>query len=184
MKLVLWFTGLSGSGKTTIANKLKEKPADKKVLILDGDVIREKLHTQLGFSRDDIRENNRLIAELAKKELERYDIILVPIISPYRDDRAMARRIIGAAFQEVFINAPLQECIRRDVKGLYKKALDNEIKDFIGIAESNPYQPPERPDLEVFTPGCTVEESANQIYQKIIEWEKGAGAGNDKKISA
>ncbi|MBS3140199.1 adenylyl-sulfate kinase [Candidatus Woesearchaeota archaeon] len=168
---VLWFTGLSGSGKTTIANELKRRLelTGKKVEILDGDVIRSTVNRQLGFSREDIRENNRLIAELAKQKLQEHDLILVPIIAPYHEDRIMARNIIGPAFFEVFINAPLEQCIKKDVKGLYKLALSGEIKDFIGIAESNPYEPPKNPDLEVTTVNRTVRQSVERIFNFLSQ---------------
>jgi adenylyl-sulfate kinase len=169
MKKIYWFTGLSGSGKTTIADNLKVKLdiLGKRVLILDGDMVREKLHTHLGFSREDIKENNRLIAKLAKDELSNYDVILVPIISPYLDDRAMAKRLIGEHFAEIFINAPLQECIQRDVKGLYKKALAGEIDNFIGVHDSNPYQAPQNPDLELNTKILNEDECSNKLLQFI-----------------
>lgn len=153
MGIVLWFTGLSGSGKSTIAHGLKERfeAMGKRVDVLDGDVIRNKLHKHLGFSREDIRENNRLIAELAKKKSIHTDIVLVPIISPYTEDREMARSIVGSNFVELFLNCPLDTCIERDVKGLYKKALAGEIDNFIGIHDSNPYEPPTHPDVELRT---------------------------------
>jgi len=154
MGKVLWFTGLSGSGKTTIALGLKSRLVliDKKVMIIDGDAIRNSEHNHLGFSRDDIRANNRLIAELAKKNIGEFDWILVPIISPYSEDRKMAKEIIGNEnFYEFFVNSPIEVCVKRDVKGLYKKALSGEITDFIGISDSNPYQPPEAPDIEINT---------------------------------
>lgn len=170
MSLVLWFTGLSGSGKTTIAEALKKElgAQGKTVEILDGDTIREKLHRTLGFSREDIRTNNRLIAELAKQS--KADVVLVPVISPYREDRAMARQIIGKDFREIFVNCPLGECIRKDVKGLYQKALRGEIKNFIGIATSNPYEPPERPDLEVRTDVLDIAHSVDLILSRLPRW--------------
>src|SRR3989344_9374033 len=141
---ILWFTGLSGSGKTTIAENLKKKleQKGKKVEVLDGDVVRSNLHKNLGFSPEDIHENNRLLALLAKEKADNVDYVLLPIISPFREDRDKARAVLGKNFVEVFIEASLQECIKRDVKGHYKKALAGEIKNFIGIAEENPYQPP------------------------------------------
>jgi len=132
--LVLWFTGLSGSGKTTISLSLKSclEQKGRKVLVLDGDVIRETLHTSLGFSREDIRENNRFIAEISKKQLKNYNYILVPMISPYKKDRIMVKKIIGEKnFLELFIKSSLNKCIDRDPKGLYEKALKGEIDNFI-----------------------------------------------------
>jgi len=160
--VVLWFTGLSGSGKTTISQGLKSclEQKDKKVLVLDGDVIRETLHISLGFSREDIRKNNRFIAELSKKQLKDFDYILVPIISPYIKDRIMVKKIIGDNnFLELFIKLPLKKCIDRDPKGLYQKALIGEIDNFIGISETNPYQEPKNPDLIINTEKMNIKQS-------------------------
>jgi len=167
---VLWFTGLSGSGKTTISIGLKKELEDigKIVDILDGDVIRKLLHSNLGFLREDIRENNKLIAELAKKRLKTNDFILVPIISPYRQDRKMARKMIGDDnFIELFVKTPIEECIVRDPKGLYKKALNGKITNFIGISKSNPYEKPDHPDLEVDTSRDLPEEVVRKIFNYL-----------------
>lgn len=166
MGKIIWFTGLSGSGKTTIAEKLACRlgKKGKKVKILDGDAVRGKEHKHLGFSREDIRENNRLIAEAAKAAGKNADFVLVPIISPYREDRLMAKEIIGDGFIELFINAPLEECIKRDVKGLYKKALEGEIDDFIGVSPKNPYEPPQSPHLEIKSVFSSIEESVQKIF--------------------
>lgn len=165
MGTVIWFTGLSGSGKTTIALRLKEglELLGKSVEILDGDVVRGTLNKHLGFSRADIKENNRLIAELARKKMKKADFILVPIISPYREDRAMAKSIIGDSFIELFINSSLQKCIERDVKGLYKKALAGNIKSFIGVSDSNPYETPLNPDIELDTESLNLNESLDKL---------------------
>ncbi len=162
---VIWFTGLSGSGKSTIAVKLKDmlESFGKRAVIIDGDDIRKEKHKHLGFSREDIRENNRLTAELARDRAKESDVVLVPIISPYREDRAMARSIVGERFAELFVNAPLTTCIERDAKGLYKKALDGEIPDFIGVAASNPYEAPECPDIEIRSDALSVNESAQKL---------------------
>lgn len=173
MGKIIWFTGLSGSGKTTIAEALADrlKSTGKTVKILDGDAVRNIKHKHLGFSRDDIRENNRLIAEMAKTAGKRKDFVLVPIISPYRADRAMAQEIIGNGFVELFINAPLEECIKRDAKGLYKKALDGEIDNFIGISPQNPYEPPQSPDLEIESANFSLEENVNKIFN-FLQFER------------
>ena len=130
MGTVIWFTGLSGAGKTTIALELKKRLEimQRKVEIIDGDVIRNTFHKHIGFSREDIKENNKIIAKLAHKKINEFDFLLVPVISPYKEDRNMVKDIIGNNFLELFINAPLNECIKRDVKGHYKKA-ENKEKD-------------------------------------------------------
>jgi len=165
---IIWFTGLSGSGKTTIANKLKEKlnSKQKSVRIFDGDIIRNELHKNLGFTPEDIRENNRLILELCKKEQDKFDFILVPIISPFKDSRNLARKTFGDSFIELFVNCPIEECKSRDVKGLYQKAKEGKIENFIGIAI--PYEPSENPEIELRTD----RESINYSLSKILEFLK------------
>lgn len=165
MGKVIWFTGLSGSGKTTIATELKERleSIGKKIEIFDGDFIRNTLHKHLGFSREDIRENNKLIAELAYKKMNEFDFILVPIISPYKEDRIRAKEIIKTNFFELFINSSLKKCIERDTKGLYKKALSGEINNFIGISKSNPYESPTNPDIEIKTDELSIDKSIDKI---------------------
>jgi pyruvate kinase len=166
---VLWFTGLSGSGKTTLAEGLKEilEKKNMKVLILDGDIIRKDLHKQLGFTPDDIKENNRLISEICLKEKGNYDFILVPIISPFQESRENARKRIGEGFVEVFVNCPIEECIKRDPKGNYKKAMNGEIKHFIGIHDEVPYEPPKNPEIILNTFNESLEESVNKIFTQI-----------------
>ncbi len=163
---ILWFTGLSGSGKTTIAEllKIEFEKREKKVKVFDGDVIRNTLHTKLGFSPEDIKENNQLILELCKKEIGNYDFILVPIISPFRESRTLARQSFGNDFIEIFFNCPLEECKRRDVKGLYLKAEKGEIQNFIGIHV--PYEPPENPEITL----NTYSESVLDSIKKIIDF--------------
>lgn len=170
MKKVIWFTGLSGSGKTTIAERLYELlSADgRHVRIIDGDDVRNSRNRHLGFSREDIRENNRLIAEMAKKALEEHDIILVPIISPFREDRATARNHLGETFLELFVNTPLDVCIERDVKGLYAKAERGEITDMIGYHDSSPYESPVEPDIEVHT-DADVDNIAREILDQLSQ---------------
>ncbi|MBI2636807.1 MAG: sulfate adenylyltransferase [Parcubacteria group bacterium] len=162
---VLWFTGLSGSGKSTIAWELARalEAQGKRVTILDGDTIREQFRVRLGFSREDIRENNRRIAILAKEEASRFDVVLVPIISPYAEDRAMARSIVGGRFVEVFISAPLEACMARDAKGLYARAQRGEMDNLIGFSPSHPYEAPSNPDVAVKTDELTPTESARML---------------------
>jgi len=168
--IVIWFTGLSGSGKTTISLILKKqlKNKKKKVNIIDGDIIRETLHSKIGFSKKDIFLNNKLVAELAKKHLSNYDVILVPIISPYKKARIIAKNIIGENnFIELFVSTPLSECKERDPKGLYKQVFDGELDNFIGISESNPYEKPDYPDLTINTINCSPEKNVKEILDYL-----------------
>ncbi|MFA5173416.1 MAG: sulfate adenylyltransferase [Candidatus Paceibacterota bacterium] len=162
---VIWFTGLSGSGKTTLAEKLKEvlETQDKSVFIIDGDSVRNTQNKHLGFSREDIRKNNFLIAKLAKEKRQTYDFVLIPVIAPYLEDREKIKNIISDKFIEFFVNSSLETCIKRDVKGLYQKALKGEIDNFIGLAESNPYESPKNPDLEIKTDSSDIKESLEKI---------------------
>jgi len=172
-KKVLWFTGLSGSGKTTIAINLFKELIRKnyKAKILDGDEIRESIHTDLGFSPEDIELNNQKVASLCKKLVKEYDIIIVPIISPFSRSRKLARKIIGAEFVEVYIKSSLANVISRDVKGLYKKALKGEIDNFIGIASNVPYEIPKSPDFTLDTNEEKISESVTKLL-KFIEIDR------------
>lgn len=166
---VIWMTGLSGSGKSTIAIQLERRLLEAGFFaqILDGDNIRTGINANLGFSLDDRRENIRRIAEVAKLYLQSGVITICSFVSPTVEIREQARAIIGADdFLEVFINTPLEICEQRDVKGLYKKARAGEIKDFTGI--NSPFEPPVLPFLEVFTAGETVEESVENVFSKIL----------------
>ena len=148
---VLWFTGLSGSGKSTIANATEHKLHELgyKTMVLDGDNIRMGLCKDLGFSPQDRSENILRISEVAKLFAESGTIVLTAFISPYREDREMARSIIGPDFIEIFVDTPLDVCEARDPKGLYKKARAGEIKGFTGI--DSPYEAPLRPDMIIDT---------------------------------
>jgi len=169
-KKVLWFTGLSGSGKTTIANELSDNliKLNKKVKIIDGDQIRNSLHKNLSFHPKDIELNNKKIALMCKDLIQNFDFLLVPIISPFRRSRKLASKIIGDYFFEIFINASLNEVQKRDVKGLYKKALNGEIDNFIGIDDAVPYEKPIKPDLILFTEKESVSESVNKLLNLCI----------------
>lgn len=167
---VIWFTGLSGSGKTTIAqgvaDLLREDGFD--VLILDGDVVRARLHVQLGFTESDIKRNNELIAAMCLEYRSVCDIILVPIISPFRSSRRMARDLLGKNFYEVFCTAGVETVSRRDVKGLYARARRNEITDLIGFSPgAAAYEPPLEPDVVMNTSEDQPEESIRQLHQFI-----------------
>jgi adenylylsulfate kinase len=167
--VTIWLTGLPCSGKTTIANSLSKILKEKgyKVEVLDGDVIREYISKGLGFSREDRFENIRRVSFVAKL-LTRNDVItIVAVISPYREMRKMAREMIGENFIEVFVNAPLEVCEKRDVKGMYKKAREGLIKNFTGI--DDPYEPPENPDIEIRTDILTVPECVAKILNFLKE---------------
>ena len=166
---VLWFTGLSGSGKSTIAQYLEKRLFSEGyfVQLLDGDNIRSGINNNLGFTLEDRNENIRRISEVSKLFLNAGIICLNSFVSPTVEIRNSAKQIIGEEdFIEVFVNTPLEICEQRDVKGLYKKARAGEIKGFTGI--DSPYEAPQNPDIEVKTENQTIEESVDQIYQAII----------------
>ncbi|MFD0975755.1 adenylyl-sulfate kinase [Salinimicrobium gaetbulicola] len=165
---VVWFTGLSGSGKSTIANQLEKKFFDMglRTYSLDGDNIRSGLNKGLTFTEEDRTENNRRISEVAKLFIDAGIITITAFISPLKADRKHAKEIIGADnFIEVFVNTPLEVCEQRDVKGLYKKARQGEIKNFTGI--SSPYEKPENPHIEVKTENESIEESVERIFKVL-----------------
>jgi len=160
----VWFTGLSGAGKSTIAVDLEKRLLERGVrtYILDGDNIRHGLNKNLGFSPEDRTENIRRIGEVARLFTDAGMVALTAFISPYRADRDQVRSLMAAGdFVEVFVDCPVDVCEQRDVKGLYKKARAGEIKEFTGV--SAPYEAPLRPELTIDTSGQSVEESAKQI---------------------
>jgi len=166
--VTIWFTGLSGAGKSTVAqivySKLKEK--GYKVEILDGDVIRTNLSKGLGFSKEDRDENVKRVGFVCEL-LTRNDVIAIAVlISPYKEVRDYNRKRIGR-FIEVYTKCPLEECIKRDPKGNYKKALAGEIKNYTGI--DDPYEEPENPEVILETDKETPEESAQKVLDKLIE---------------
>jgi len=165
---VLWFTGLSGSGKSTIAAQLERRLYNEGFLaqVLDGDNIRSGINNNLGFNEEDRRENIRRIAEVARLYLNTGIITLNSFISPTRQIRAMARGIIGADdFIEIYVNAPLEVCEGRDVKGLYQKARSGQIKGFTGI--DAPYEPPLQAALEIKTHEDSLEDSVEKVFEYI-----------------
>ena len=166
--IALWFTGLSGSGKTTIAIALEQELNKRGLLtqILDGDNIRAGINNNLGFSEADRTENIRRIAEITKLFVNCGVITICCFVSPTEEIRNLAKKIIGTSdFVEVFVNTPLETCEQRDVKGLYAKARKGEIKDFTGI--SSPFEAPKNPEIEVKTNELTVQESVKRIIEKL-----------------
>jgi len=164
----LWFTGLSGAGKTTIAQKVEEVLRDRglKVESLDGDVVRLNLSKGLGYSKEDRDTNIKRIGFVCKLLTRNGVIAIASAISPYREVRDFNRREIGN-FVEVYVKCPLEVCIKRDVKGLYQKALAGEIKNYTGV--SDPYEEPLDPEIIVETDRESVEESAAKVLNTLTE---------------
>jgi adenylylsulfate kinase len=166
--VVIWFTGLSGAGKTTIAIALEDELHKKGMLtqILDGDIVRAGINNNLGFSNEDRIENIRRIAEVAKLFVNSGIITICCFVSPTEEIRTLAKSIIGKEdFVEVFVNTSFDICEKRDVKGLYAKARRGEIKDFTGIGA--PYEIPVKPEIELITDELSVEESVKKVMNKI-----------------
>ena len=163
----IWFTGLSGSGKSTLANELEKRLAamGKHTMLLDGDNVRMGLNRNLGFREADRIENIRRIAEVSKLMNDAGLIVLTSFISPFAQDRQNAREIIGDAFMEVYVSTPMEECERRDVKGLYKKARNGELDHFTGV--TSPYEVPQHADVVVDTSKFSVEACVDQILEQL-----------------
>ncbi len=165
----VWLTGLSGAGKSTLGAELERRLVDlgRACYLLDGDNVRTGLCRDLGFGHDDRTENIRRVAEVAALMNDAGLIAITAFISPYREDRETARRIVGAErFLEVYVCAPLEECERRDPKGLYRKARDGEIPEFTGV--SAPYEPPQAPGLALDTVGQTVEQTVQRLLAEVL----------------
>jgi bifunctional enzyme CysN/CysC len=166
--VTIWFTGLSGAGKSTLANEIEKvlNNSGKYTMLLDGDNVRMGLCNDLGFSEKDRIENIRRIAEVARLMNDAGLIVLSSFISPYINDRRKARAIIGNDnFVEVYVSTPLEECEKRDTKGLYKKARVGMISNFTGI--SSPYEEPQNPEIVINTSKNSIEESVNILLKEI-----------------
>lgn len=166
---VVWFTGLSGSGKSTIANLVEKKlhALGKHTFLLDGDNIRHGLNRDLGFTDADRVENIRRVGEVAKLMTDAGLIVLTAFISPFRAERRMVRELMAPGeFLEVWVSTPLEVAEARDVKGLYKKARSGQLKNFTGI--DSPYEPPETPELVVDTVSLSAEEAADRVVAALL----------------
>lgn len=168
--VTVWLTGLSGSGKSTIAHLVERRLVDfeRAAYVLDGDNLRHGLNADLGFTAADRSENVRRVGEVARLLADAGLVVLVPVIAPYRADRARIREIheaSGLSFLEVFVDAPLEVCEERDPKGLYRRARAGEITGFTGI--DDPYEPPEAPDLRIDTSLVSLEDSAGLVIGRI-----------------
>ena len=167
---MLWFTGLSGSGKSTIANLLEKKlhASGRHTYILDGDNVRHGLNRDLGFTDADRVENIRRVAEVARLMVDAGLMVIVSFISPFRAERRMAREMMGEGeFVEVFVDTPFEECAARDPKGLYARALGGEIKNFTGL--DSPYERPENPEIHLRTLGKSPEEMVEILESWLSE---------------
>ncbi|RLF02385.1 MAG: adenylyl-sulfate kinase [Thermoprotei archaeon] len=172
---VLWFTGLSGSGKTTVARRVAEILRGKgfKVELLDGDEVRKWLSPEAGFTREDRTRHLIRVANVARLLARNGVIVLCSFVSPYIEVRKKIREIIekeGIRFFEIYVKCSLEECIRRDPKGLYKRALRGEIKNMTGI--DDPYEPPPNPEIVINTENNPIEELVEHVLQKINEYIK------------
>ncbi|OXS60154.1 adenylyl-sulfate kinase [Rossellomorea vietnamensis] len=165
---ILWFTGLSASGKSTVANALAASLFNqgKQVYVLDGDNVRHGLNQDLGFNEDDRKENIRRIGEVSKLFIDSGQIVLTAFISPFRKDRDVVRSLVGPEeFLEIYVHCSLEECEKRDPKGLYKKARKKEITHFTGI--SAPYEEPENPEIVLDTEKNSIEQCVERLLKEL-----------------
>jgi adenylylsulfate kinase len=167
---VIWFTGLSGSGKSTVANELANRLYKNGIssYVLDGDNIRHGLNKDLGFSEEDRKENIRRIGEVAKLFVDSGQVVMTAFISPFQEDRELVRNLLEEdEFIEVYVKCPIEECENRDPKGLYQKARNGLIKNFTGI--DSPYEEPENPELVLETDRFSIEECVEQIMNYLTK---------------
>ena len=170
-KFVLWFTGLSGSGKTTIGNELRKELLNfgyEKIIVLDGDDLRRGINSNLDYSDKDRSEANRRAAEIAKILFKQGYTVIVTTISPFKKDREVAKKIISNKnFKIIFINATLETCKRRDIKGLYKQAMNGRIKKFTGI--DSPYEEPKNANITINTQDNNISSCIKFLIEKLIQ---------------
>lgn len=167
--LLIWFVGLSGSGKSTLASGLEAKLFNEGIntYILDGDNIRSGLNKDLDFSDESRKENLRRITEVSNLFVDAGTVVLTAFITPFKEEREIVRKKLGDRYVEVFVDCPLEECEKRDVKGLYKKARNGEIKNFTGI--DSPFEEPTNPDIKIESHKLTIDEGIQKIYDLVIE---------------
>ncbi|KMT23325.1 adenylyl-sulfate kinase [Clostridium cylindrosporum] len=165
--IVIWFTGLSGSGKSTIANALEKElhKRGKLTYVLDGDNLRLSLNSDLKFTEEDRKENLRRVGEVSKILVNLGVITLCTFVSPIRQDREETRKLLGNDYKEVYVNCPFSECEKRDPKNLYKRARNGEIKNFTGL--DSPYEAPVSPEITIDTTNTTVEEAVERIINTL-----------------
>lgn len=168
---IFWLTGLSGAGKSTVASLAKRSLEEKglRVAIVDGDEVRAQYGYPIGFTPDDIKKNNAYIVTHCEKISVDWDVILVPVISPFRESRAQARKILGDGFYEIYVEASLQTVTARDTKGLYRKAKEGKLENLIGFSEKVPYEAPLQADLVLGTGVEAPEISAAKLCDFIGE---------------
>jgi adenylylsulfate kinase len=177
--LLIWFVGMSGSGKSTLASGLEARLFAEGIntYILDGDNIRTGLNKDLDFSDASRKENIRRITEVSNLFVDAGTVVLTAFITPFKEERDKVRALIGSDnYVEVYVNCPLEECEKRDVKGLYKKARAGEIKNFTGI--DSPFEEPENPDIEIASHKLTVEQGVDKIYEVVIGKVLGRKSGD------
>ena len=169
--LLIWLTGLSGSGKSSIASELEarlNKDFGVHTYLLDGDNIRSGLNSDLGFSSEDREENIRRIGEVAKLMVDAGLVVITAFISPFQRDRDLVRKLLpGGQFWEVFVDCPLEICEQRDPKGLYQKAREGTIAEFTGI--SSPYEPPQRPELVLDSANLSLDECVERVIKLLLD---------------
>lgn len=174
--ILIWFVGLSGSGKSTLASGLESKLFNEGIntYILDGDNVRSGLNKDLDFSDESRKENLRRITEVSNLFVDAGTVVLTAFITPFEEERKKVREMMGESYVEVFVNCPLEECEKRDVKGLYQKAREGKIKNFTGI--DSPFEAPKNADVEILSHQLSIEEGVQRIYDLVIEKIRDVGS--------
>lgn len=167
--ILIWFVGLSGSGKSTLASGLETRLFNEGIntYILDGDNIRSGLNKDLDFSDESRKENLRRIAEVSNLFVDAGTVVLTAFITPFEEERKKVKEMMGDSYVEVFVNCPIEECEKRDVKGLYQKAREGKIKNFTGI--DSPFEEPKNADIEIPSHRLSIDEGVQQIYDIVIK---------------